>query len=77
MLGYGNDMEGVARLLIGLGVILVLAGVAVLLLGRVPWLGRLPGDMTIRRDGLTIYVPLATCLLVSALLSLLLYVVRK
>lgn len=70
-------MEGVARLLIGLGVMLALAGVAVLLLGRVPWLGRLPGDITIRRDGLTIYVPLATCVLVSALLSLLLYVVRK
>ena len=70
-------MEGVARLLIGLGVILVVAGCAVLLMGRVPWLGRLPGDITIRRDGLTIYLPVGTCLLVSVLLSLLLYLVRK
>jgi len=54
-----------------------MVGVLVLVAGRVPWLGRLPGDFTFRRDGLTIYVPLATCLLASVVLSLLLYLLRR
>jgi len=70
-------MEGVARLLIGLGVILVVVGLVVLMAGRLPWLGRLPGDIAIRRDGVTVYFPLATCLLVSVILSVLLYLARK
>jgi hypothetical protein len=52
-------------------------GVLVLLFGRVPGLGRLPGDFTIRRDGLTVYLPLASSLVVSAVLSLLLYLFRR
>jgi hypothetical protein len=56
---------------------MILAGVAVLVAGRVPWLGRLPGDFTIRRDGFTFYFPLASCLVVSALISLLLHLFRR
>ena len=70
-------MGGLAKLLIFSGVVLVVVGVLVLVAGRVPWLGRLPGDFTFRRDGLTIYVPLATCLLASVVLSLLLYLLRR
>ncbi len=44
---------------------------------RIPWLGKLPGDFTIRRPGFTLYAPLATSLLVSLLLSLLLGWLRK
>ncbi len=52
-------------------------GLIVFAVGRVPWLGRLPGDITIRRDGLTLYLPLATCLVVSVLVSLLLHLFRR
>jgi hypothetical protein len=45
--------------------------------GRIPWLGKLPGDFTFRSGGLTVYVPLATCLLLSVLLSLLSYLFRR
>ena len=45
--------------------------------GRVPWLGRLPGDIVIRRDDFVFVLPLTTCLLVSALLSLALYLLRR
>ena len=65
------------KLLIITGVLFVLAGVIVLMAGRLPWLGRLPGDITIRRDGFTLYFPIATSLLVSAVLSLLLYLFRR
>jgi hypothetical protein len=57
-----------SRLLIGVGVLLVVAGLAIRL--GLP-LGRLPGDIVIRRGGGTFYFPVVTCLVVSVVLSLL------
>lgn len=65
------------RTLILLGLVLVIAGLAVSFASRVPWLGKLPGDFTFRSGGLTVYVPLATCLLLSVLFSLLSYLFRR
>jgi len=62
---------------------LVLIGVAIALVGLAwPWLGRiglgrLPGDLTIRTGGVTIYAPIVTCIVVSAVLSLILWLVRR
>lgn len=62
---------------------LIVAGGALLLAGLLwPWasklgLGRLPGDVVIRREGFTFYLPLATCLVVSALLSLVVRLLRR
>ncbi|MGQ9927587.1 MAG: DUF2905 domain-containing protein [Chloroflexaceae bacterium] len=61
----------IGRWLIGIGVTLVGLGLLFLVLGRVPWLGRLPGDIVIERPGLTIYIPLGTMLLLSLVLTLL------
>jgi hypothetical protein len=65
------------KLLILLGVLMALAGAALLLAARFPWLGRLPGDIVVRRDDFVFVFPLTTCLLVSALLSLLVYLFRR
>jgi hypothetical protein len=70
-------MDGLGKLLIIAGVVLVLAGVIVSAMGRVPWLGRLPGDILVRRDNFTFYFPLASCLLVSVVISLLFYLFRR
>ena len=64
-------LTDLGRWLIGLGVILLLAGVVFLAVGRLPWLGRLPGDIVIKRDGLTVFIPLGTMLLVSLVLTIL------
>lgn len=64
------------RFLITLGAVLVLAGLLWPWLARLPW-GRLPGDIAIERDGFSFYFPLGTGLLVSALLSLLLWWWRR
>ena len=74
---HAGSMGGVGKLLIISGVVLVAAGLIVLAVGRIPSFGRLPGDITIRRDGLTVYFPLVTCLLLSGALSLLLYLLRR
>ena len=73
-------MTELGKLLIGMGLFLVLVGGLILLIGRIPGLGRLPGDLYIRRDGFTLYLPLATSLLVSlgltVLINLLVFLFR-
>jgi hypothetical protein len=59
------------------GLLLLVAGLGVSYSNRIPWLGRLPGDFTFRSGGVTVYLPLATCLLVSLALSLLSYLFRR
>ena len=65
-----NDLGGLGRLLIGAGLLLAFVGVVVLLAGRVPSLGRLPGDLVFRRGPVTVYVPLLTSLVLSVVLTL-------
>ena len=65
-----NDL---GKLLIFFGVFLVILGAAFILTGKIPWLGRLPGDIYIQRRNFTFYFPLTTSILLSVVLSLLLY----
>jgi H+/Cl- antiporter ClcA len=75
--GFRDLMTGLGKLLIASGIVLVLVGTAVLLVGRVPWLGRLPGDIVIRRDNFMLYIPLASSLLLSVVISFLVYLLRR
>ncbi len=65
-----------ARFLIILGVILVIAGIAWPLLGKLG-LGHLPGDIHVEREGFWFYFPLTTGLIISAVISLVLWLLRK
>jgi hypothetical protein len=65
-------MAGLGRLLILLGLGAVIAGVVLLFLPRIPWLGRLPGDILVQRERFTFYFPLATSIVISIVLTLLL-----
>jgi hypothetical protein len=65
------------RILILIGLLLLLAGLSFTFGGKLPWLGRLPGDIRIERDNFSFYFPLGTCILLSALLSLLLWLLRR
>ena len=64
-------MGDIGRALVILGLVLVVVGVLISLVGKVPWLGRLPGDLHAQRGNWTFYFPLATSLLLSVVLSLL------
>ena len=71
-------MSELGKLLIVVGIVLLGAGVVLTLLGRTNLpLGRLPGDIVYRGKNTTLYFPLATSLLVSVLLSLVLYVAGR
>lgn len=69
-------MSGVGPLLVAAGVVLVLLGLLVWS-GGLGWFGRLPGDIRIERETVRVYIPIVSMLLVSAVLSLLLYAVRR
>jgi hypothetical protein len=64
------------KLLIGLGLLILLAGIAWPLLSRIG-LGRLPGDIVIHRAGTTFYFPVVTCILASILLSALFWLFNR
>jgi hypothetical protein len=70
-------MSDLGRMLLVVGGLLAAVGLVLLLAGRVPFLGRLPGDIVYRKGGTTVYIPLVTCLLLSLLLSLLLNLFRR
>ena len=70
-------MPELGKGLIVLGAALVLIGVVLLVGPRIPFLGRLPGDIVIKRENFTFYFPLATGLLLSVLISLVLYLINR
>ena len=72
-----SDLQPLGRALIFFGVILTAFGLVLLLSPKVPWLGRLPGDILIQRERFSFYFPLASSLLASLLLSLLWWVAGR
>lgn len=62
---------GKALILLGVG--LVISGVFLILLNKIPLIGKLPGDILIQRKNFALYFPLATCLLLSLIISVIFY----
>ena len=82
------EWDGLGKALIVMGVFLALAGLVLLLVEKsagsggplsewLGWLGKLPGDFSIKRDGFSFYFPLTTSILISVVLSLLVYLLSK
>jgi DUF2905 family protein len=71
----GGEFNRMRSILIALGILLLAAGILWPLLSR--YLGRLPGDIVVRRPGFTFVFPVVTCLIVSLVLSLLLWLLRR
>ena len=70
-------MNDIAKLLIFFGVTLIILGAVFMLAGKIPWLGRLPGDIYIQRRNVTFYFPLTTSIVLSVVLSLLFYLLSR
>jgi H+/Cl- antiporter ClcA len=70
------DSRSAGVVVIAIGIIIVVGGL-LLLSGSLSWLGRLPGDIRIERDSVRIYIPIVSMLLLSVVLSVVLWVVRK
>jgi hypothetical protein len=70
-------LTDIGKALIALGLLIALAGALLTVAGRVPWLGRLPGDVYVQRGNWSFYFPLATSLVLSLALSLLFYLLGR
>lgn len=69
-----TNLSALGRLLLIVGGVIMLVGLGLLLAGRIPFLGRLPGDITIQRGNTSFFFPIATCLLLSVALTVLINV---
>ena len=74
MSGEPSDL---GRLLVILGGLIAVVGLVVMIGGKVPFLGRLPGDIVYRKGGTTFYFPIVTCLVLSLILTLVLRLLRR
>ena len=70
-------MTGFGRSLIYIGIVLMILGLLFSLGGKLPWLGHLPGDIYIQRGRFTFYFPVTTCLLISIIMTLIVYFFRR
>jgi hypothetical protein len=70
-------LGSLGKILIVLGVVLVAIGLVLTLGNKIPWLGKLPGDIYIKRDRFSFYFPITTGIVISILLTLLFSLFRK
>lgn len=70
-------MNDIGKILVLVGLVLVALGGLLWLGGRLPWFGRLPGDIRVDREHFKLYFPLTTCLIISVLLTLLFRLLGK
>ncbi len=72
-----SPFENLAKMLIFMGFIIFLLGIFLLFGSKIPFLGKLPGDIVIKRGNFTFYFPLATCILLSIILTLILSIIFR
>jgi len=70
-------MGEIAKTMILIGAVLIMTGLVLLLFQKMPFLGKLPGDILIKKEKFTFYFPLATSIIISVIISLVLYLLGK
>jgi hypothetical protein len=70
-------LSGLGKAFLIAGLVMAAIGVLLLLIPKVPWLGKLPGDFMFKKDGVRFYFPLTTCIILSILLTILFNLFRK
>jgi len=69
-------LQELSKIFLNLGIILVFFGSVLWLLGKLPFLGKLPGDILVKKDNFTLYAPLATMIIVSMVFSVVLTLIH-
>lgn len=72
-----NELFGFGKFLVFLGIILIILGLILIFVPKIPFIGKLPGDIYIKKDNFTFYFPLGTSLLLSILLTLILNLIFR
>ena len=72
-----NGLAPVGRLIILFGIILVIVGLFLTYGPKIPYLGKLPGDIHIKKENFRFYFPIATCIIISVILTLIFHIIGK
>ncbi len=70
-------MNALGRMLIFLGAVLIVVGLFFVFAPKIPFIGRLPGDIYVKRDNFTFYFPVTTSIIISVILTLIFWLFRK
>ncbi|MEJ5226644.1 DUF2905 domain-containing protein [Thermodesulfovibrio sp.] len=70
-------MSEIGKLLILIGALIIIIGVLITFAGKIPFIGKLPGDIVIERKNFTLYLPIGTSILISIILSLIFYLFHR
>ena len=71
------DLSGIGRILLVIGLVIAGIGLVLVFAGKIPWFGRLPGDFFWRGKNVSFYFPLTTSILVSLILTLILWFIHR
>ena len=66
-------MGDLGKSIIFIGIVLIIVGILMTMAGKIPGVGKLPGDIFIRRENFSFYFPLTTCIVLSIILSAIMY----
>lgn len=72
-----GELSAFGKILIGLGILMIIVGGLVVIGGKIPFIGRLPGDITIQRKNFSFYFPVTTCIIISIIFSLIMWLLRR
>ncbi len=70
-------MGGIGKSLIIMGLVLIVVGLILNFSGKIPFLGKLPGDIYIKKDNFSFYFPITTCIIISIVLTLIFSIFKK
>jgi len=68
-----ENFQGLGKFLMVIGIVIFLIGTLLMFFNKIPFLGKLPGDIVIKKDNFTLYFPIVTSIIISIILSLLFY----
>jgi hypothetical protein len=72
-----QGFQPLGKILIIIGLLIIILGILFLFAGRIPWIGRLPGDIVIERKNINLYIPITTSIILSILLTLIFWFLSK
>lgn len=72
-----QGFQPLGKILIIIGLFIIILGILFLFVGRIPWIGRLPGDIVIERKNINIYIPITTSIIISILLTIIFWFLSK
>ncbi|HIJ59793.1 MAG TPA: DUF2905 domain-containing protein [Nitrospirae bacterium] len=72
-----QGLENIGKYLIIIGIVTIVIGIILFFSAKITWIGKLPGDIIIKKENFTFYFPIATCIIISIILSIIFWIIRR